>query len=239
MLDISNIHEYNVHSEHGEDGILFYVFNYLSKTIYTNDHILTYVNISDTYKKKNIFLNLIRTLGFKSNVNLSFHNGITPCTIKGVLDMLHHDGCAKHLVHNHVDLLSIQVCGVDFWLLKTYMMNCNETQKPRVIVLRFNYIIDNNLSICVPYAPPEKRRLIFDENYYGASLQAYMKILSPDEYTFVGTVKYGLVGFFVRNTNGLEMARVNIETCLDFSNVIYAKMVRWPQVKRKFWVKVS
>lgn len=235
MFDISHAEACNHYSEHGEDGVLQYIFDHLAPYIHTTPR--TFVRITDTYRQKNMFTHLVKNLGFKGNVHVAFHDGKIPCTIQGVLDYI-----TEPRFHRYpfVDLLSIDATGVDFWLLKTYISHCSDAQKPRVIVVRINYIIDNTRAICVPYVPPENRARMFNTHYFGASLKAYVQLLAPYGYTFVGTVKYGIVGFFVRNTPPIEFAPIDTDTYLDsFPNVTYAKAIRWPQVNNKFWINVS
>lgn len=235
MLDISLTNQYNIYSQHGEDGILSYIIDY----VFTDKKKpRTYVHLTDTHKPTSPIRNLVKTHAFVTNVPMSFNDGLIPCTRDGVCNWLSTP--AKHAVHAHVSVLSVDVCGVDFWLLKTYMDNCNEAQKPAVIVVRINYIIDPKRSICVPYAPPNRRSHIFTSNYYGASLTAYINLLTPHKYTFVGTTTYGLVGFFVQQTDGVEMARMDPVAYLDaFPNVAYARSMRWPQVEKNCWITVA
>lgn len=239
MLDISKINQYNIYSEHGEDGILAYILDYIETYTDLAEHTpRTYVYITDTLKLANPFRNLRKAYAYISNVPISYKNGLIPCTMDGVSEWLSNP--KKHAVHAHVRVLSVDVYGVDFWLVKTYLMHCDESQKPIVIMVRINYIIDPHKSICVPYAPPKRRLNIFNSHYYGASLAAYINMLTPHNYTFVGTTEYGIIGFFIQNIKGVDVVQINPTTYLDtFSNIKYARMIRWPQVEHKFWITVT
>jgi hypothetical protein len=239
MLDISTTHQYNIYSEHGEDGILAYILDYIETyTDLAERTPRTYVYITDTHKPTTPLRNLSKAYAYSTNVPMSYNNGLIPCTMDGVSDWLSNP--KKHAVHAHVRVLLVDVCGVDFWLVKTYLTHCDESQKPIVIIVRINYIVDPHKSISVPYAPPKRRLNIFNNHYYGASLAAYINMLTPHNYTFVGTTEYGIVGFFIQNMTGVDVVPIDPTTYLDaFSNIEYARMIRWPQVENKFWITVT
>lgn len=184
---------------------------------------MTYVNISNIYKRKNIFENIIKIFGFVVNVPITHNNGKVLCTMKGVTDLL------SDMRFPNVYLLCVNTDGVDFWLLKTYMTNCTEGQKPTVIVCKLNYIIPSDKSITVPYVVPDKRKNMYTTNYQGASLLAIKTLLQ--EYTFVGTTRLSLFGVFVKRNTFL------VENCVEESaNIIHGQLLRWPIVNKKFWV---
>jgi hypothetical protein len=88
-----------------------------------------------------------------------------------------------------IDLLSIDIDGIDYWVLK----NLINDYKPKVLVLEYNSQLGPETSIAVKYDP----NFVWDWTYYqGASLMAFVNMLT--DYTLVYCEKTGINCFFVR-----------------------------------------
>lgn len=94
-----------------------------------------------------------------------------------------------------LDLLSIDVDGVDYWLWES--LTC---VSPRVVVIEYNASFGPHRSITVPYESGfdrvEKHPSTF---YHGASLSALAKLGAKKGYSLVGCDSNGVNAFFVRN----------------------------------------
>jgi hypothetical protein len=93
-------------------------------------------------------------------------------------------------VDGEIDLLSIDIDYNDYWVWKAI-----EVVRPRVVVIEYNAAFRPPLSITVPYDPHGR----WDgSNYYGASLEALVRLGAAKGYAIVGCSIAGVNAFFVR-----------------------------------------
>jgi hypothetical protein len=93
-----------------------------------------------------------------------------------------------------IDLLSIDIDNNDYWVWKAI-----EAVKPRVVVIEYNPTLRPPLSLVVPYRPDAQ----WDgTNYFGASLEALVRLARTKDYRIVGCNISGGSAFFVRNDLG-------------------------------------
>ena len=90
-----------------------------------------------------------------------------------------------------IDLLSIDIDNNDYWVWKAI-----ETVKPRVVVIEYNATLRPPLSLVVPYDP---RRQWNQSNYFGASLEALVRLGRDKGYRLVGCSINGANAFFVQD----------------------------------------
>lgn len=92
-------------------------------------------------------------------------------------------------------VLSIDVDGIDFWLLEAI-----NTFQPRILIVEYNSLFGGQRAISVPYDDGfARRKAHFSELYFGASLRAFEVLAGRKGYSLVGTTSVGLNAFFVRN----------------------------------------
>lgn len=94
--------------------------------------------------------------------------------------------------NQNVDLLSIDIDGNDYWILDQL-----KSVRPRVIVLEINPFFANE-SVSVKYNPSFSLENI-NENIYGMSALAAIKLCKQKEYKLVATNSKGFNLFFVDN----------------------------------------
>lgn len=93
-----------------------------------------------------------------------------------------------------IDLLSIDIDNNDYWVWKAI-----DVIKPRVVVIEYNPTLRPPLSLVVPYRPDAQ----WDgSNYFGASLEALVRLARSKDYRIVGCNIAGVNAFFVRNDLG-------------------------------------
>lgn len=96
-----------------------------------------------------------------------------------------------HGLTGSIDLLSIDVDGVDFYLWEALAV-----AQPRLVVIEYNYLFGPDRSITVPYDPeftlPKATR-----SYRGASLEALVRLGRRKGYRLVATERIN--AFFLRN----------------------------------------
>jgi hypothetical protein len=89
-----------------------------------------------------------------------------------------------------IDLLSIDIDFNDYWVWKAI-----DTAKPRVVIIEYNASLRPPLSLVVPYAPTHAWS---GGNYFGASLEALVRLARAKGYRIVGCNFSGVNAFFVR-----------------------------------------
>jgi hypothetical protein len=87
--------------------------------------------------------------------------------------------------------LSIDIDRNDYWVWKAI-----EVVRPRVVVIEYNAALRPPLSLVVPYDP---RAMWNGTNYFGASLEAMVRLGREKGYRLVGCSFSGGNAFFVRN----------------------------------------
>ncbi|HYC15750.1 MAG TPA: hypothetical protein VEC94_00945 [Pseudolabrys sp.] len=90
-----------------------------------------------------------------------------------------------------IDLLSIDIDYNDYWIWKAIA-----AVKPRVVVIEYNATLRPPMSLVVPYDPA---RMWDGTNYFGASLEALVRLGHDKGYRVVGCNYAGANAFFVRN----------------------------------------
>jgi len=93
-------------------------------------------------------------------------------------------------LQGEIDLLSIDIDFNDYWVWKAIA-----TISPRVVVIEYNAGLRPPLSLTVPYQP---NRAGDGTNYFGASLEALVRLGKTKAYRLVGCNISGSNAFFVR-----------------------------------------
>jgi hypothetical protein len=109
-----------------------------------------------------------------------------------------------------VDLLSIDLDGVDYWIWSALTV-----VTPRVVIIECQDIWGADRSVTVPYSP-DFRRPGPGYDYCGASLPALVKLGRQKGYRLVGTNRYGYNAIFVRSGLGEgALPEVPAKSCFD------------------------
>jgi hypothetical protein len=92
-------------------------------------------------------------------------------------------------------ILSIDVDGVDYWLLEAI-----DAYAPRILIVEYNALFGSERRISVPYDESfSRRQKHYSELYYGASLSALAYLAARKGYSLVAVESAGVNAFFVRN----------------------------------------
>jgi len=97
---------------------------------------------------------------------------------------------ARAGLSDSIDLLSIDIDFNDYWVWKAI-----DTARPRVVAIEYNAALRPPLSLVVPYAPTHAWS---GGNYFGASLEALVRLARIKGYRIVGCNFAGVNAFFVR-----------------------------------------
>ena len=118
---------------------------------------------------------------------------VLPGHVEVLSAMVHTDNVValldRHGAGRHIDLLSLDVDGNDYWILRRLL----ESSRPSVLVLECNGEH--------PYPWVSRHRTLRHWNHdwdYGASLWAYVELLGPIGYELVGCDSSGVNCFFVK-----------------------------------------
>jgi hypothetical protein len=106
-------------------------------------------------------------------------------TAENINTLIEHGG-----VTGDIDLLSIDIDRNDYWIWKAISVI-----QPRVVVIEYNATLHPPLSLVVPYGPD---RGWDGSNYFGASLEALVRLGHGKGYKLVGCNFSGTSAFFVR-----------------------------------------
>jgi hypothetical protein len=144
----------------------------------------------------------------------------------------------EHGFSGDIDLLSIDMDGVDYWIWKA--IDCIE---PRVVVVEYQDILGPDRSCSVPYSDSFNSSDYSSSrgmpNFSGASLLAFVKLARSRGYRLVGCNRYGYNAFFIRNPLGeKELPEIDVNQCFSHPKVLWGMKERYPLVKDLPWVEV-
>jgi len=124
------------------------------------------------------------------------HKGRATCeNVNGLLEQYGFTG--------DLDLLSIDVDGVDYWIWKS-LTAC----RPRVVVVEYNWLFGAERAVTVPYDPRFDLRTVPTRGYRGASLAALVHLGRHKGYHLVATERVN--AFFVRDDVQPTVAEVDV-----------------------------
>lgn len=96
-------------------------------------------------------------------------------------------------VPKKLGLLSLDIDGVDYWILNNLSF-----LKPSIVVCEYNSLFGQKKSVTVPY---KKNFIRSEEHYsnlfYGASIKAFIDMMKKKNYFFIGTNSAGNNAFFI------------------------------------------
>jgi hypothetical protein len=238
--------EFRNYSQNGEDGILWYVFSLLGTVNKKCIEICAGDGIQ--CNTANLIINDGWTgLLFEGNPSLvrkgqaffkthpdTFAYPPRFChawvTAENVNDLVRDNGFI-----GEIDLLSIDVDGVDFWI-----WNAIEAIRPRVVVAEIQALWGAEASVTVPYRPDFRAEYISGFGVYcGASLPAFVKLANKKGYRLVGCQRYGYNAFFIRNDVGQNLfPEIPPEQCFlhPFAKWAYAELR--PLVLNREWQEI-
>lgn len=230
----------------GEDGILLYIFSLIGTTQKTTVEICAGDGIQ--CNSANLILNHgwtgLLVDGNKNNTEIGrkFY-AQQPDTFSFPPTLAHawvdretvNELIASHGYKGEVDLLSIDLDGVDYWI-----WDAIEVIQPRVVVVETQCIWGAEKSVTVPYQSDFKSPLVDGFGIYsGASLPAFVKLAKRKGYRLVGAEGLGFNAFFIREDIATELLpEVDARSCLNRPFVRWATEKFLPLVRHKEWVEV-
>lgn len=248
LPDVADV-RFDIFTPDGEDGALLYIFAVLGFSS------RRCVDIGGAGVTASNTANLIVNHDFKGLVLDGNEHGIArtarafrryrtahvpTCASAWITRENINDLLAEHGVVGEIDLLSLDLDGVDWWILDAL-----EVVHPRVIVVEYQDILGPRRPWTVPY------RADFDlreypvngdgsYDYCGAGLASFVQLLKPRGYRLVGCNRMGYNAFFVRSDEAGELLpEVAVESCFVSSWNRYGMEHRFPRVADMDWTDVT
>lgn len=138
---------------------------------------------------------------------------------------------AESGITGSIDLLSIDVDGMDYWL-----WNALDAVQPQVVVCETHNLIPPDQALTVPY---DSSFVFSSEEYRGASLAAMTKLGQKKGYRLVGTHRYGFNAFFVKNGVAEDLLPgINPATCQSDPLSTRLRSTAWPRISQFKWQQV-
>lgn len=239
---------FKAYSQTDEDGILWYIFSLIGEKYRTcvelccGDGIecnsanliinhgwyglLVDGNPVNIRHADAFYFSHVATRGFPPKVVYSW------ITRENVNDIL-----VSHGFEGEVDLLTIDVDGMDYWIWKAI-----SAVSPRVVVVEYNTSLGPKLCVSVPYDPKFNG---FDHSvtcgmpdYAGASLSAMVKLGHSLGYRFVGVNRTDFNAFFVRNDLAAPFSDCRILDSFFSSHAQWCQQTRYPKIMALPWEDV-
>lgn len=200
ISDFSEI-EFKVFSQWGEDGIIDWIISKLKHIpkIFLEIGTEDYTESNTRYLLQNRNWSGYLIEGDETSVKKIKKSRIFwKHDIKAINAFLNTSNINKVLkklkVPRKIGLLSLDIDSIDYWILKKMT-----TLKPVIIVCEFNPLFGTKHEITVKYKENFKRNEEHYSNlFYGASIQAFIKLLKVRNYLFLGTNSAGNNAFFVQ-----------------------------------------
>ena len=144
------------------------------------------------------------------------------------------------LFQNHVskeiDFFSLDMDGVDYYVLREVL----KVVQPRLIVVEAQNIWKTDRSVTVRYSS-DFNRFNIHEDYCGASIPAFVKLMKENSYKLVACNKYGFNLFFLKeNLGGDYLPEIKPEDCIKDLPDYYIEELdkRRKEVEHLDWVEV-
>jgi hypothetical protein len=122
----------------------------------------------------------------------------------------------KHFTDNNVDIFSLDIDGIDYWILKELP---NDISK--IIVAEYNPYFGPELEITIPYSQNFNRSEYHSSNLcWGMSLRALINLMKDKGFNFVGSNSLRNNAFFIKNEliNLLSLDSIDISKLKNFTN---------------------
>jgi|TARA_B100002003_G_scaffold172253_1_gene160229 hypothetical protein len=192
--------DYKVFSQNGEDGIIDYLLSRLNiaKPKFVEIGVGDYSESNTRFffertSCKGMIIDCLQNLKAQVSKNIKLWKGdltivegfINSQNIREILN--------KNGFDNNLDLFSLDIDGIDYWILKSLPENFS-----KIAVIEYNSVFGPNLEISVPNIKEFNRTAYHYSNLcWGASLKALVKLMESKNFVFVGTNYVRCNAFFV------------------------------------------
>ena len=203
---------YKVFSQNGEDGILDYLVEMLS----LKDLNFIEIGVGDYTECNTRLLYSLRYckgLVIDSNENLTFNLQKYESFYKGSIEIINkkinlEDFKEIIIKNNNVDLFSIDIDGIDYWLL-----NELPYQYSKIMVAEYNPLFGSKYEITVPYDKNfDRTKYHYSNLCYGASIKAIKNLMEKKGFKLIGVNDLKNNAFFLSEN---EINKINLDIISD------------------------
>lgn len=194
--------EFSVFSQYGEDGIIQHLLREakVEHTTFVEIGTGDYSESNTRFLVENDNWRGLAVNGGDSHVRfiassgLSWRHDVEPVsafvTRDNVDELISREGLS-----GPIGLLSMDVDGVDYWLLEAITV-----VEPTILVAEYNALFGPDACVTVPYDPGfVHTEAHYSGTYFGASLGALHHLATARGYRFVGCSSNGVNAFFVKD----------------------------------------
>tara|TARA_B110000483_G_scaffold32925_1_gene40058 strand:- start:84 stop:989 length:906 start_codon:yes stop_codon:yes gene_type:complete len=224
---ITNIRdaEVKIFSQFGEDGIIDFLLYKLNLTnhiafleIGTGDYEEANTRfLCETRNCRGLLIDKIKDLKFVQKRDFFWKNDlyfcqktITPSNISSVIN--------SYGFKNDCNLLSIDIDGNDFWVLKNI-----ELSHVDIVVAEYNPLFGSNLSLTVPQDDNFDRNR-FKKIFYGASLTAIIELMESKGFMFVGANSACNNAFFINKNKKEFFSNLKVEELKEYTKFTFREI---------------
>lgn len=216
IYEINNLGdiEFKCFSQFGDDGIISWLLNSINKI--DNKEINFYEfgcgNLDESNSKYSILSkNLKATLvdANKDNIERIKRSYIyQKYDIFPIDSFITPDNVNDYLFENNfLNILSLDIDGIDFWVSRKINFHKFNID---IFICEFNPIFGYDKAYSIPYYHNFNRWNYSNlGNLYGASIQAFKKLMKNRNFTFIGTNTSGNNAYFLNNTHQSIIKKIN------------------------------
>ena len=215
--------EFKAFSQNGEDGIIDYLLHSLKieKPTFVEVGVGDYseCNTRLLYERtacRGLIVDCLDNLEAKVSKNIKLWKGdlsvveifVNSENILGILN--------KHKFNTNIDLFSLDIDGIDYWVLKKLPSNFS-----KIVITEFNGVFGSDLEITVPNLDKFNRS---DYHYshlcFGASLKAIINLMIKKNFIFLGANLSSCNAFFVskKYINEINLDLPDISDIAEYVN---------------------
>lgn len=232
IYEINNLGdiEFKCFSQFGDDGIISWLLNSINKI--DNKEINFYEfgcgNLDESNSKYSILSkNLKATLvdANKDNIERIKRSYIyQKYDIFPIDSFITPDNVNDYLFENNfLNILSLDIDGIDFWVSRKINFQKFNID---IFICEFNPIFGYDKAYSIPYCHNFNRWDYSNlGNLYGASIQAFKKLMKNRNFTFIGTNTSGNNAYFLNNTHQSIIKNIDESKIFKrkFIDIIYKK----------------
>lgn len=200
--NIKNINDldYKVFSQNGEDGIIDYLLYSLKidKPKFVEIGIGDYSECNTRFlfertSPKGLVVDCIENLKIKVSKNIKLWRADITILEEFISSKNINSILKKYNFDKNIDLFSLDVDGIDYWILKELPKNFS-----KIAIIEFNSTFGSEKEITVPYKKNfDRSKYHYSNLCYGASLKAINNIMKKKGFIFIGTNLHRVNAFFV------------------------------------------
>ena len=200
--NIKNINDldYKVFSQNGEDGIIDYLLYSLKidKPKFVEIGIGDYSECNTRFlfertSPKGLVVDCIEDLKTKVSKNIKLWRADITILEEFISSKNINSILKKYNFDKNIDLFSLDVDGIDYWILKELPKNFS-----KIAIIEFNSTFGSEKEITVPYKKNfDRSKYHYSNLCYGASLKAINNIMKKKGFIFIGTNLHRVNAFFV------------------------------------------